>query len=215
MQPLPIVPMIGLLTESNAPAWVAAALLPVLLGIAAWALVHTRGGQREHCTAGAGATGFTAAPVPPPLPPPLVPGLPVLGSALALGAGGAAFLERCREQVGPKTASLHVRFCDGCLACHVGRDLQGAAALHFQFLTVSWRLPPCRVAAASQHGDAFTLRLLGQRMTFVFAPPALERYFTAPDSELTFGPAVQQASDSAVGLSAPSAPARAGCPAAW
>lgn len=99
MQPLPIVPMIGLLTESNAPAWVAAALLPVLLGIAAWALVHIRGGQREHCTAGAGATGFTAAPVPPPLPPPLVPGLPVLGSALALGAGGAAFLERCREQV--------------------------------------------------------------------------------------------------------------------
>lgn len=43
-----------------------------------------------------------------------------------------------------------------------------------------------------QHGDAFTLRLAGQRMTFLFAPAALQRYFTAPDSELTFAPAVQQ-----------------------
>lgn len=45
---------------------------------------------------------------------------------------------------------------------------------------------------SAQHGDAFTLRLLGQRMTFVFAPAALQRYFTAPDSLLTFAPAVQQ-----------------------
>lgn len=43
-----------------------------------------------------------------------------------------------------------------------------------------------------QHGDAFTLCLLGQRMTFVLAPAALPRYFTAPDSLLTFAPAVQQ-----------------------
>ena len=44
-----------------------------------------------------------------------------------------------------------------------------------------------------QHGDAFTLRLLGQRMTFVFAPATLCHYFTAPDTQLTFAPAVQQA----------------------
>ena len=43
-----------------------------------------------------------------------------------------------------------------------------------------------------QHGDAFTLRLLGQRMTFVFAPATLHHYFTAPDAQLTFAPAVQQ-----------------------
>ena len=72
--------------------------------------------------------------------PPTVPGLPLLGSALALGSGGAAFLRSCREA----------------------------------------------------HGDAFTLRLLGQRMTFVFAPATLQHYFTCPDGELTFAPAVQQ-----------------------
>jgi hypothetical protein len=43
-----------------------------------------------------------------------------------------------------------------------------------------------------QYGDAFTLRVAGQRMTFLFAPAALQRYFTAPDDELTFAPAVQQ-----------------------
>jgi hypothetical protein len=32
--------------------------------------------------------------------PPVVPGLPLLGSALALGSGGAAFLETCRKKVG-------------------------------------------------------------------------------------------------------------------
>ena len=36
---------------------------------------------------------------PPPRLPPIVPGLPVLGSALALGAGGAAFLQQCRKEV--------------------------------------------------------------------------------------------------------------------
>jgi hypothetical protein len=43
-----------------------------------------------------------------------------------------------------------------------------------------------------QYGDAFTLRLVGQRMTFVFAPSSLVYFFTAPDDELTFAPAVQQ-----------------------
>lgn len=52
-------------------------------------------------------------------------------------------------------------------------------------------VPHCPTRAA-QHGDAFTLRLLGQRMTFVFAPAALQCYFTAPDTLLTFAPAVQQ-----------------------
>ena len=31
-------------------------------------------------------------------------------------------------------------------------------------------------------------------MTFVFAPPALLFYFTAPDTELAFTPAVEQVS---------------------
>ncbi|GAB4813829.1 hypothetical protein N2152v2_000875 [Parachlorella kessleri] len=42
------------------------------------------------------------------------------------------------------------------------------------------------------YGDCFTLNLLGQRMTFLFAAPAIQHYFTAPDTEITFGPAVQQ-----------------------
>jgi hypothetical protein len=45
---------------------------------------------------------------------------------------------------------------------------------------------------ALQYGDAFTLRLLGQRMTLLFAPRALQSYFAAPDEVLTFAPAVQQ-----------------------
>lgn len=43
-----------------------------------------------------------------------------------------------------------------------------------------------------QHGNAFTLRLLNQRMTFVFHPDALLYYFRAPSDALAFGPAVQQ-----------------------
>jgi hypothetical protein len=45
-----------------------------------------------------------------------------------------------------------------------------------------------------QLGDVFTLRLPGAAMTFVFAPPALLFYFTAPDTELAFTPAVEQVS---------------------
>ncbi|KAL4421354.1 hypothetical protein ABPG75_010645 [Micractinium tetrahymenae] len=144
----PIAPMLDPLAAGALPAWVAAPLLATLLCAAAWVLSHALGRQQRHIGTGDEATDSKAAgPLTPP-PPPVVPGLPLLGSALALGSGGAGFLQRCREQ----------------------------------------------------HGDAFTLRLLGQRMTFVFAPPALERYFTAPDSELTFGPAVQQFTHRVFGL---------------
>lgn len=107
-------------------------LAAALLGLCAIALTLRsllKQAQQRRAAAAAGARI-----------PPVVPGLPGLGSALALGRGGAAFLRRCR----------------------------------------------CK------HGDAFSLALAGQRMTFVFAPAALQAYFSAPDSVLTFAPAVEQ-----------------------
>lgn len=89
--------MLNYLSGADVPAWVAASLLPGLLCIAAWALLLIIGRRRKTFSAGGAVTGCEAA-APPPLPPPLVPGLPVLGSALALGTGGAAFLQRCRVQ---------------------------------------------------------------------------------------------------------------------
>lgn len=41
---------------------------------------------------------------------PRVPGLPILGSALALGRWGAAFLSVCRSKIGPDAFLLHVGF---------------------------------------------------------------------------------------------------------
>ena len=128
---------------------------------------------------------------PPPRVPPVVPGLPVLGSALALGSGGAAFLQQCRKEV----RCACILFSQGPQVCPpLAQARQG------QFLSShSWRDPALPAAPAPaplppmQHGDAFTLRLLGQRMTFVFAPATLCHYFTAPDTQLTFAPAVQQA----------------------
>ena len=58
--------------------------------------------------------------VPPPLVPPVVAGLPLLGSALDLGSGGAAFLQRCRKQVtgertwGMRYAGLPPWWCAAC-----------------------------------------------------------------------------------------------------
>lgn len=92
--------MSELLTGSALPAWVDASLFLGLLCIAVSALFLTLGRTEDFCKAGDAAAGCGQAP----LPPPLVPGLPLLGSALALGAGGAAFLTRCREQVGSETA---------------------------------------------------------------------------------------------------------------
>jgi cytochrome P450 len=51
-----------------------------------------------------------------------------------------------------------------------------------------------------QHGDAFTLNLAGQKMTFVFHPSALRHFFTAPDAQLAFAPAVEQFTQRVFGL---------------
>jgi cytochrome P450 len=75
-----------------------------------------------------------------PCQPPMVSGLPVVGSALALGRGGATYLQACR----------------------------------------------------ARHGDTFTLRLPGQRMTFLLSPHSIPFFFKAPDSLLSFAPAVEQ-----------------------
>ncbi|PRW32663.1 24-hydroxycholesterol 7-alpha-hydroxylase [Chlorella sorokiniana] len=125
--------------------WASCALGALLVALLAWlrSVVGRMQLQRRLSAWSAATKG-----APPPAVPPVVAGLPLLGSALALGSGGADFLRRCREQ----------------------------------------------------HGDAFTLRLLGQRMTFVFAPAALQRYFTAPDTLLTFAPAVQQFTHRVFGL---------------
>ncbi|EFN50765.1 hypothetical protein CHLNCDRAFT_142513 [Chlorella variabilis] len=104
------------------------ALLLSLLVVLKWALGRAAAGR----DAASGVAGKAAARVPP-----TVPGLPLLGSVLALGSRGAAFLQECRQK----------------------------------------------------YGSAFTLRLAGQRMTFVFAPAALQHYFSAPDTQLTFAPA--------------------------
>lgn len=51
-----------------------------------------------------------------------------------------------------------------------------------------------------QYGDAFTLGLPGQRMTFIFSPAAVQHFFTAPDSQLSFVPAVLQFTQRVFGL---------------
>ena len=73
------------------------ALAAVLVALLAWlrSLV-SRAQLRRRLTAWtAAATG-----APPPVVPPVVAGLPLLGSAHALGSGGADFLRQCREKVG-------------------------------------------------------------------------------------------------------------------
>jgi hypothetical protein len=42
------------------------------------------------------------------------------------------------------------------------------------------------VVAAAQFGDVFCLRLLGQRMVFVFDPAMLTLFFKAPESSISF-----------------------------
>lgn len=44
----------------------------------------------------------------------------------------------------------------------------------------------------SQYGNVFTLRILGQKMTFLLAPEAYAPFFTAPVDQISFGPAVKQ-----------------------
>ena len=53
---------------------------------------------------------------------------------------------------------------------------------------------------ASQHGDVFTLQLPGQRMAFVFHPGALRSFFTAPESQISFQPAVVHFTERVFGM---------------
>ena len=73
------------------------ALAAVLVVLLAWLRsLASRAQLRRRLTAWTAA----AKGAPPPVVPPVVAGLPLLGSALALGSGGADFLRRCREKVG-------------------------------------------------------------------------------------------------------------------
>jgi len=49
-------------------------------------------------------------------------------------------------------------------------------------------------------GDVFTLNLVGQKMTFLFEPQMIETVFKAPDSQITFRPAVEQFTQRVFGL---------------
>ncbi|KAL6772438.1 hypothetical protein ACKKBG_A30250 [Auxenochlorella protothecoides x Auxenochlorella symbiontica] len=55
-------------------------------------------------------------------------------------------------------------------------------------------------ACHAQYGDVFTLRVLGQKMTWLLAPEAYAPFFTAPEEQISFGPAVQQFTDRVFGL---------------
>lgn len=73
----------------------AAAALALLAGALALALSRVVSNLRDEQRKKVSAAGFSSVRLPP-----VVPGLPLLGSALALGRGGAAFLQQCHEQVG-------------------------------------------------------------------------------------------------------------------
>lgn len=77
-----------------APGLAAAGLLAALLLLRA--LLRNLDLKRRMAAIAAAAS--TAGDAPPRVPP-TVAGLPLLGSALALGSGGAAFLRQCRKQV--------------------------------------------------------------------------------------------------------------------
>ena len=51
-----------------------------------------------------------------------------------------------------------------------------------------------------QHGDAFLLQLPGQRMAFIFHPSALHSFFTAPESQIAFQPAVVHFTERVFGM---------------
>ena len=51
-----------------------------------------------------------------------------------------------------------------------------------------------------QFGDTFTLSLCGKYMTFLFDPAILDTFFKAPDSDITFRPAVEQFTQRVFGL---------------
>ena len=51
-----------------------------------------------------------------------------------------------------------------------------------------------------RYGDAFTLNVVGQRMTFLFSPQVFAPYFRSPETELAFLPAVEQWTQRVFGL---------------
>lgn len=77
--------------------WAACALAALLVALLAWLRSTVRRLQLQRRLAACAAAAKGA---PPPVMPHVVAGLPVLGSALALGSGGADFLRQCRETVG-------------------------------------------------------------------------------------------------------------------
>ncbi len=76
--------------------WASCAVAALLVALLAWlrSILRRVQLQRRLSAWAAAAKG-----APPPEVPPVVAGLPVLGSALALGSGGADFLRQCREKV--------------------------------------------------------------------------------------------------------------------
>lgn len=79
------------------------------------------------------------------------------------------------------------------LSCNVCRS----RPLHYDFPRVYGLY--CR-RCRTKLGDAFTLRLVGQRMTFLFDPATIETFFKAPDAQITFRPAVEQFTQRVFGL---------------
>lgn len=51
-----------------------------------------------------------------------------------------------------------------------------------------------------RYGDAFTLHVVGQRMTFLFCPEVFAPYFRSPETQLAFLPAVEQWTQRVFGL---------------
>lgn len=44
----------------------------------------------------------------------------------------------------------------------------------------------CHCNFCMQYGDAFTLKLAGRSITFLFSPAAIQQFFSAPDAQIAF-----------------------------
>lgn len=56
------------------------------------------------------------------------------------------------------------------------------------------------LCAAYQFGDVFTLNLAGKGMTFLHDPALINAFFSKPDSQISFRPAVEQFTQRAFGM---------------
>ena len=59
---------------------------------------------------------------------------------------------------------------------------------------------PLPLSRSLQRGDVFTLNLCGKYMTFLFDAAAIDTFFRAPDTQITFRPAVEQFTARVFGL---------------